>query len=72
MALYFQQSVLDLLLTVQPKFKSDLLTAIDQLQINVHAFDENYVKDGPMVEGITPLEASERLNTFQVKFNEDI
>lgn len=61
-----------MLLTVQPQFKTELLTAVEELKINVTDFDENYVKDGPMVEGITPSEASERLNTFQVKINDEI
>lgn len=41
---YLKQTVLDVLLTVQPKFKSDLLTAVDQLKADVTAFEENYHK----------------------------
>jgi dynein heavy chain len=58
------------LVDVQPNFKGDLLTKVTQFKKDVDVFGVDYAKKGPMVEGIPPREASDRLTIFQAKFDE--
>ncbi|EDO32004.1 predicted protein [Nematostella vectensis] len=58
------------LVKIQPKFKADLLGSVEIYQHNVVDFTSNYEEIGPMVGGITPQEASERLSVFQSRFDD--
>ncbi|XP_071957073.1 dynein axonemal heavy chain 5-like [Antedon mediterranea] len=58
------------LLIIQPEFKSNLLEGVAQYQGKVQAFYSDYETSGPMVHGIPPTEASERLQLFQARFDE--
>lgn len=52
---------------VQPTFKTELLDAIETFRVDNEMFEKDYELMGPMVDGISPQEASDRLGTFQVK-----
>ncbi|KAK1173586.1 dynein heavy chain 5, axonemal isoform X1 [Acipenser oxyrinchus oxyrinchus] len=58
------------LVKVQPEMKSDLLAGVQTFQTNVQVLYSNYDERGPGVEGISPQEASDRLQTFQAHFDE--
>ncbi|XP_040468168.1 dynein heavy chain 8, axonemal [Falco naumanni] len=62
--------VQDKLVRVQPKFKSDLLESVAVFQEDVSNFEMSYEMEGPMVPGIPPQEASNRLQIFQANFDE--
>ncbi|XP_075954128.1 dynein axonemal heavy chain 8-like [Anarhichas minor] len=63
-------SVQDELVRMQPKFKQNLLECVTIFQNDVGTFMEKYDSEGPMADGIAPQEASRRLQTCQVKFEE--
>jgi len=58
------------LLEVQPAFKSDLLVKVEQFKKDVRTFTKDYTEKGPMVAGIAPREASDRMTIFQARFDE--
>uniref|UniRef100_A0A8D0F655 Dynein axonemal heavy chain 8 n=1 Tax=Strix occidentalis caurina TaxID=311401 RepID=A0A8D0F655_STROC len=60
----------DVLVQVQPKFKSNLLESIAVFQEDVSNFEMSYETEGPMVPGISHQEASNRLQIFQANFDE--
>ncbi|CAH1798803.1 unnamed protein product, partial [Owenia fusiformis] len=62
--------VQDNLITIQPKFKSNLLDGVIQFMDDVNAFVDDYNKKGPMEDGIIPREASDRLTLYQARFDE--
>ncbi|XP_067841427.1 dynein axonemal heavy chain 8-like [Heptranchias perlo] len=64
------RNVQDELVQVQPKFKANLLESVDLFQKEVFKFGRQYEKEGPMVSGIAPAEASTRLQIFQSWFDE--
>ncbi|XP_029442962.1 dynein heavy chain 5, axonemal-like [Rhinatrema bivittatum] len=55
---------------VQPTMKTDLLSGVKKFQVDAVDFYKDYDTTGPGVEGIPPREASDRLQVFQVKFDE--
>ncbi|XP_053761037.1 dynein axonemal heavy chain 8 isoform X3 [Panthera pardus] len=63
-------SVQDELVQVQPKFKSNLLEAVEVFREDVMNFTEAYEMEGPMVPNIPPQEASNRLQIFQANFDD--
>ncbi|XP_012885023.1 PREDICTED: dynein heavy chain 8, axonemal [Dipodomys ordii] len=63
-------SVQDELVQVQPKFKSNLLEAVEVFREDVTNFAEAYETEGPMVPNIPPQEASNRLQIFQANFDD--
>ncbi|XP_072018853.1 LOW QUALITY PROTEIN: dynein axonemal heavy chain 5-like [Amphiura filiformis] len=63
-------TVQDHLLTIQPEFKADLLNGVENYQHAVVTFVTDYTEKGPMVQGIQPREASDRLQLFQARFDE--
>uniref|UniRef100_A0A673T0U8 Dynein axonemal heavy chain 8 n=1 Tax=Suricata suricatta TaxID=37032 RepID=A0A673T0U8_SURSU len=63
-------SVQDELVQVQPKFKSNLLEAVEVFREDVMNFAEAYETEGPMVPNIPPQEASNRLQIFQANFDD--
>lgn len=53
----------------QNKFKKDLIQNVKALIIDVKEFRKNYEKNGPMVAGIRPREAVERLRQFKEEYS---
>ncbi|XP_072911453.1 dynein axonemal heavy chain 8-like [Hemitrygon akajei] len=64
------RNIQDELVQVQPKFKADLLEAVEVFQKEVLKYGRQYEREGPMVPGIAPAEASTRLQIFQSWFDE--
>ncbi|XP_038654873.1 dynein heavy chain 8, axonemal-like isoform X2 [Scyliorhinus canicula] len=64
------RNVQDELVQVQPKFKANLLESVDVFQKEVLKYGRQYEKEGPMVSGIPPSEASTRLQIFQSWFDD--
>ncbi|XP_078399004.1 dynein axonemal heavy chain 8-like [Cetorhinus maximus] len=64
------RNVQDELVQVQPKFKANLLESVDNFQKEVLKYKRQYEKEGPMVSGILPAEASTRLQIFQSWFDD--
>jgi len=58
------------MIKVQPKFRANLDDSVVQFQADVDVFSKEYRNKGPMVSGIPPQEASDRLSVFQMKFDE--
>ncbi|ELU05307.1 hypothetical protein CAPTEDRAFT_162628 [Capitella teleta] len=58
------------LLEIQPEFKMDLLNGVEKFKTDTQEFYDDYGEKGPMVEGIQPREASDRLNIYQARFDE--
>lgn len=48
----------------------DTWTGIEVFRADVAGFDAGYADEGPMVSGISPREASDRLNIFQSRFDD--
>ncbi|XP_074653701.1 dynein axonemal heavy chain 8-like [Tubulanus polymorphus] len=63
-------TVQDELVRIQPHFKEELLTSVEVFHQDVGSFMGDYDTVGPMVDGIAPQEASDRLNAFQNKFDD--
>ncbi|CAH8867793.1 unnamed protein product [Trichobilharzia szidati] len=57
------------LIEVQPQFRSNLLENIGEFHESCLTFYDDYDKVGPMVRGIPPREASDRLIIFQNRFD---
>lgn len=57
------------LLEIQTQFKESLLTDVEVYQKAVTTFVHDYATSGPMVVGIPPREASDRLVVFQVSIH---
>nr|XP_018669928.1 dynein heavy chain 5, axonemal-like isoform X1 [Ciona intestinalis]XP_026692815.1 dynein heavy chain 5, axonemal-like isoform X1 [Ciona intestinalis] len=58
------------LLIVQPQFRSDLLSGVEQYIEDVLIFETDYLERGPNIQGVPPQEASERLTIFQIRFDD--
>ncbi|KAG8123396.1 hypothetical protein E2320_018801 [Naja naja] len=63
-------SVQDELIQVQPKFKGQLLEAVEVFREDVSSYELAYETEGPMVPNTPPQEASNRLQIFQANFDE--
>lgn len=57
------------LLQLQPLYKDNLKNNVRDFQIDCNRFYENYKTNGPMVAGVPPREASDRLFLFQNNFD---
>ncbi|GAB1603178.1 hypothetical protein Ahia01_000598300, partial [Argonauta hians] len=57
------------LLTIQPQFRHQLITNVNIFQDNCDQFYEEYATAGPMVAGIDPRDAADRLIIFQNHFD---
>nr|XP_006825999.1 PREDICTED: dynein heavy chain 5, axonemal [Saccoglossus kowalevskii] len=64
------QQVQSHLLKIQPGMKADLLKGVEIFVQDVNIFVSDYNDKGPMVQGIAPREASDRLQLFQARFDE--
>nr|WAW84834.1 axonemal dynein heavy chain A [Halisarca dujardinii] len=63
-------NVQDHLIQIQPKFRSNLLDAVEEFTHDLSSYSEEYEQEGPMVVGLDPAEANDRLSIFQAKFDE--
>ncbi|XP_053374157.1 dynein axonemal heavy chain 8-like [Mercenaria mercenaria] len=68
--LVMANQVQDDLVHLQPGFKKELLTSVEIFHKDVSDYTLNYDQDGPMAEGISPVEANDRLQVFQSQFDE--
>ncbi|KAL8616403.1 Dynein heavy chain 5, axonemal [Nucella lapillus] len=57
------------LVDIQPDFREDLIKNVTVFNVDCDDFYENYDENGPMVAGVPPREASERLLVFQNNFD---
>jgi dynein heavy chain, axonemal len=55
--------------TQQAEFKKTLVVGVDALVTDVHSFRDKFEKEGPMVPGIEPREALNRLRMFQEEYS---
>ncbi|GFR77163.1 dynein heavy chain 8, axonemal, partial [Elysia marginata] len=62
--------VTDTLVEVQPKFKGELTEAVTVLTQDISSFIKDYDSEGPMEPGIPPALANERLQNFQMHFDD--
>ena len=62
--------VQDHLIKIQPEFKGTLVENVTTFVEDVNSFTGDYDAGGPMVSGVAPREASERLQVFQAQFDE--
>ena len=58
-----------LLLEVQEDFKKALIENVALFQLDCDQFCSDYQTKGPMEEGLSPREASDRLEAFQSQFD---
>ncbi|PIK45719.1 hypothetical protein BSL78_17425 [Apostichopus japonicus] len=58
------------LVSIQPQFKAELLTSVEVFNKDSEHYYDDYDTGGPMVDGISPQEASDRLQVYQAKFDE--
>ncbi|XP_019735638.1 dynein heavy chain 5, axonemal [Hippocampus comes] len=57
------------LIALQPKFRGELVTNVQIFMEDCQQFYMDYDKDGPMVEGLAPQDASDRLIMYQNRFD---
>uniref|UniRef100_A0A3B3YD38 AAA+ ATPase domain-containing protein n=1 Tax=Poecilia mexicana TaxID=48701 RepID=A0A3B3YD38_9TELE len=57
------------LVALQPHFREELVSNVETFQEDCQHFYQEYEKDGPMVEGLAPQDASDRLIMFQNRFD---
>ncbi|KAM9807310.1 dynein axonemal heavy chain 5 isoform 2-T2 [Syngnathus typhle] len=57
------------LIALQPKFRSELFTNVQIFMEDCQHFYMDYNKDGPMVVGLAPQDASDRLIMYQNRFD---
>ncbi|XP_036366495.1 dynein heavy chain 5, axonemal-like [Octopus sinensis] len=57
------------LLTIQPEFRHELITNVNIFHNNCTEFYDEYAQSGPMVAGIDPRDAADRLVIFQNHFD---
>ena len=63
------KKVQDDLEVLAPQFQNNLVDAVEQFRQDNVDFEEAYAYEGPMVDGIKPSQASERLAIFQSRFD---
>ncbi|XP_067366741.1 dynein axonemal heavy chain 5 isoform X3 [Channa argus] len=57
------------LVALQPNFRRELVGSVETFLEDCHHFYQDYEKDGPMVMGLAPQDASDRLIMFQNRFD---
>uniref|UniRef100_A0AAV2MBY1 Dynein heavy chain 5, axonemal n=1 Tax=Knipowitschia caucasica TaxID=637954 RepID=A0AAV2MBY1_KNICA len=57
------------LVALQPNFRGELLSNVEAFVEDCQYFYQDYQKDGPMVVGLAPQDASDRLIMFQNRFD---
>ena len=63
--------VQNLLSRVQPYFRNELIRNVAVFKKDTQNFCTDYNTTGPMVSGLTPREASDKLTVFQVSKKDD-
>lgn len=58
------------LIKVQPEFKENLNAGVAKFKEDTAKFYVDFDQEGPLVEGIKPAEASDRVTVFQSRFDE--
>lgn len=58
------------LVKIQPQFQDTLLDAVCVFKVDQANYNESYTNNGPMVSGISPQEASDRLAVYQTQFDD--
>lgn len=53
---------------MQTEYKRDLITNVNAFKKDAKQFRDDYEKNGPMVVGIAPREAVERLKRFKEEY----
>ncbi|XP_016518823.1 dynein heavy chain 8, axonemal [Poecilia formosa] len=64
------RSVQEVLIIMQPNFKQDLLECVTVFKEDVGTYMVEFDHDGPLVQGIAPQVASQRLQAFQARFED--
>lgn len=64
------KQVQDHLIAIAPSFRENLESSVKKFKVEVDNFVFEYDDKGPMVEGIAPSEASDRLAVFQMRFDD--
>ncbi|XP_074644897.1 dynein axonemal heavy chain 5-like [Tubulanus polymorphus] len=57
------------LLSIQPNFRGDLIEDVKVFIVDCASYYDDYKSNGPMVSGVQPREASDRLIIFQNRFD---
>ncbi|XP_076010940.1 dynein axonemal heavy chain 5 isoform X2 [Genypterus blacodes] len=57
------------LVSLQPRFRGQLASNVETFVEDCRHFYQDYEKDGPMVVGLAPQDASDRLSMFQNRFD---
>ncbi|XP_070691188.1 dynein axonemal heavy chain 5 [Pempheris klunzingeri] len=57
------------LVSLQPNFRGELVSNVETFLVDCQHFYQDYDKDGPMVVGLAPQDASDRLIMFQNRFD---
>ncbi|XP_034031153.1 dynein heavy chain 5, axonemal [Thalassophryne amazonica] len=57
------------LVALQPNFRGELVRNVESFVEDCQYFYQDYEKDGPMVDGLPPRDASDRLIMFQNRFD---
>ncbi|XP_046898543.1 dynein axonemal heavy chain 5 isoform X2 [Hypomesus transpacificus] len=57
------------LVSLQPNFRGELISNVETFVEDCHHFYQDYDKDGPMVAGLAPQDASDRLIMYQNRFD---
>ncbi|KAM9353790.1 dynein axonemal heavy chain 5 isoform 3-T3 [Symphorus nematophorus] len=57
------------LVALQPNFRGELISNVETFLEDCQHFYQDYEKDGPMVVGLAPQDASDRLIMFQNRFD---
>lgn len=57
------------LVAIQPHFRQELLDNLCQFQVDCTSFCIDYDQNGPMIQGLVPRDASDRLLLFQNRFD---
>nr|XP_032816356.1 dynein heavy chain 5, axonemal isoform X1 [Petromyzon marinus] len=57
------------LIAIQPEFRKELITNVGTFVVDCSDFYHDYETEGPMVPGVAPQDASDRLIIFQNRFD---
>jgi dynein heavy chain len=58
------------LIKIQPQFKETLITNVEVFQKDTTQFYDEYDTQGPMVQGLVPRDANDRLYVYQTRFDD--
>nr|XP_054607993.1 dynein axonemal heavy chain 8 isoform X2 [Nothobranchius furzeri] len=64
------RSVQNELYRKEPELKKTLVMSVGVFKKDINTFMDQYAREGPLVEGVAPQVASQRLQVFQAKFED--